>query len=128
MRDPEGAERKRQLAEEMHDTVIKNNPRLLADLEWKSTESGWSSFDATARAFSEAVPSLAISVASIAAGAAAARVPGLSPLGQKMMQYGVAAFPMFAVETSSHYSESMRTFIEEYGMPPQEAQDYSEDS
>ena len=127
--NPELANERRRYYDAINEHIFENNPRLQADIHWKQTEPGWSSFDAAARAFSEAAPSLAVSIGGMVAGTgvsalgAVGGVPGVVTTGAA---YLTAMSPILLMETGSHYTEAMRTFVDEYGMSPEEAQDYAQ--
>ena len=127
--NPELANEKRKFYDGWNEFVFENNPRLQADIHWKQTEPGWTSFDAAARAFSEAAPSLAVSISGMVAGAgvtAAGGVLGAPGMATTGAAYLTAMAPILLMETGSHYTESLGTFIDEYGMSPEEAQDYAQ--
>lgn len=127
--NPELANEKRKFYDGWNEFVFENNPRLQADIHWKQTEPGWTSMDAAARAFSEAAPSLAVSISGMVAGAgvtAAGGVLGAPGMATTGAAYLTAMAPILLMETGSHYTESLGTFIDEYGMSPEEAQDYAQ--
>ena len=128
--DPELANEKRLYYDAVNEHILKNNPRLQADLYWKQTQPGWTNLDTMVRSFSEAAPSLAASIVGMIAGtgvsAAAGSVAGVPGMVAAGAGWLTAMSPILLMETGSHYTESLGTFIDEYGMTPEEAQDYAQ--
>ena len=105
----------------LYEDKVANNPSLQALTAWKEDEAGWTNLDTFQRSLSEAIPSLAISMVSTAAGVGLAKVTGGGSLAIATMSLA----PMFAMESGAQYNEAMSTLVDDVGLPPEEARKYA---
>ena len=120
--DAQIGENARKLADRIYRDRISANPDLQALVAWKENEPGWTSFDASLRSLSEAIPSLALSA--VGAVGASFLAPALGTGAVATVGAGILGMaPIGILEGTSMYVDMMKTLVDDEGLSPEEAQD-----
>ena len=100
---------------------IANNQSLQALTAWKEDEPGWTNLHTASRALSEAIPSLAISMATTLPAVLLAPSTG----GGSLALAVATLAPMFAMEAGAQMNEAMTVLVDDLGLDPDEAREYA---
>ena len=107
--------------QQLYQQKIANNQSLQALTAWKEDEPGWTNLHTAQRSLSEAIPSLAISIASTAP----AILLAPETAGGSLALATATLAPMFAMEAGAQYNEAMSTLVDDVGLDPEEARGYA---